>query len=218
MTSSVVVVDYGIGNVFSVCNALKKIGAQPVLTRDPVAIRRAERLILPGVGAFGRAMDALHEFGIDNMLTDYVATERPLLGICLGMQMLMDVSTEFGDHKGLGFIAGRVEKISSIAADGRQLRVPHIGWATVERSAEISDNDWNRSAVSDERGQGGCFYFVHSFMAKPLRAENLLADVEYGGNLITAAIMRNNIMGVQFHPERSGPAGLAFLHRFVDGD
>jgi glutamine amidotransferase len=157
MTSHVVVVDYGIGNVFSVCNALKKVGAQPELTRDRTAIKSAERLILPGVGAFGRAMDALREYGLDELLTNYIATGRPFLGICLGMQMLMDVSTEFGDHKGLGFIAGRVEKISTATADGQALRVPHINWATVERSAAVSDSDWKRSAVSDPSGGAGCF-------------------------------------------------------------
>jgi glutamine amidotransferase len=215
MIRSVVVVDYGIGNVFSVCNALKKIGAKPVLTRDFAAIRNADRVILPGVGAFGRAMDALRKYGLDEALLGYVGTGRPFLGICLGMQMLMDGSLEFGEHRGLGFVAGRVERIPATTPQGAPLRVPHVSWAKVEKSASMSATDWQLSGMEGGSGKTGCYYFVHSFMAMPADGQHLLAQAEYGGNLVTAAVKQDNITGVQFHPERSGPAGLSLLGRLI---
>jgi len=216
MSRNIVVVDYGIGNVFSVCNALKKVAADPDLTRDCEKIKCADRLILPGVGAFGRAMDALREYGLDEALYRYVDTGRPLLGICLGMQMLMDVSFEFGEHRGLGFISGKVQKIPAISSEGVPLRIPHISWTTVSKSEAVSDSKWQQSVLCNDNGRlESCFYFVHSFMAVPENSAHIFAESSYGGNSITAAVQRDNITGVQFHPERSGPAGLALLSRFV---
>lgn len=215
MSSSVVVVDYGIGNVFSVCNALRKVGAEPVLTRELPAIRAAERVVLPGVGAFARAMDALRGFGLDDALRNYVETGRPFLGVCIGMQVLMDVSDEFGEHAGLGFISGRVQRIQDKDTGGRQLRVPHICWAPVHPTAEATGRTWQSSVMRGEEGRE--FYFVHSYHAVPVDPTQRLAVADYGGNEITAAIRKDNVTGVQFHPERSGPEGLQLLRNFATG-
>lgn len=216
MSHSVVVVDYGIGNVFSVCNALKQVGAEPLLTRDIPTILQADRVILPGVGAFGRAMDALRGFGLDEALNKYAATGRPFLGICIGMQVLMDSSLEFGAHAGLGFISGTVERIASADKDGNPLRVPHISWSKVKPAVALPSEQWQSTPLAGNEEQQE-FYFVHSYHAKPNDAANLLAVVDHGGNNVTAAIVKDNIIGVQFHPERSGLAGLNLLGRFMGG-
>lgn len=210
----VVVVDYGIGNVFSVCNALKSIGATPLLTRDAIAIRTADRVILPGVGAFSRAMENLRSLGLDAEISAYIATGRPFLGICIGMQVLMDVSTEFGNHVGLGLIPGEVEKIAPITTQGAALRVPHISWSEVRNTAPLAAGSWQEAAFDE----AAYYYFVHSFMARTTDPAHLLATADYGGHQITAAVRRDNITGVQFHPERSGPAGLKLLKHFVETD
>tara|TARA_R110001606_G_C15238216_1_gene635917 strand:- start:238 stop:885 length:648 start_codon:yes stop_codon:yes gene_type:complete len=212
--SDVIVVDYGIGNVFSVCNALKRIGATPVLTRDPSAIRAADRVILPGVGAFSRAMENLRSLGLDAEIAAYVATGRPFLGVCIGMQVLMDGSTEFGDHTGLGLIPGKVEKIPATTSQGTTLRVPHISWSAVSSDAPLDTGSWQEAAFAN----AAHYYFVHSFMARPADSAHLLASAHYGGHQITAAVRRDNVTGVQFHPERSGPAGLQLLKYFVESD
>lgn len=213
MSSNIVVVDYGIGNVFSVCNALRQIGAEPELTGDLNAIRSADRVILPGVGAFAHAMDALNSGGISDALRDFVAKGRPFLGICIGMQVLMQRSTEFGLTDGLGFIEGTVERIDAAGPDGTILRVPHIGWGEVVPAEGIASGAWNHSIVGG--GDAQEFYFVHSYHALPTHVSDRHAFVNYGGNRVTAAVQRDNILGVQFHPERSGSAGLNLLQRFV---
>lgn len=215
MSSGIVVVDYGIGNVFSVCNALRQIGAEPELTGNLNAIRSADRVILPGVGAFAHAMEALNSSGISDALRDFVAKERPFLGVCIGMQVLMQSSTEFGLTDGLGFIEGTVDRIDATGSDGTALRVPHIGWGQVVPAQDVVPGDWSDSIVYGGGGEGQEFYFVHSYQALAANATNRHAVVNYGGNSVTAAVKRDNILGVQFHPERSGPAGLDLLRRFV---
>ncbi|PCI02489.1 MAG: imidazole glycerol phosphate synthase subunit HisH [Hyphomicrobiales bacterium] len=215
MSKSVVVIDYGIGNVFSVCNALKQSGFEPNLTRNASEILAADKVILPGVGAFGRASAALREYGLDETLRLYIETGRSFLGICIGMQLLMDVSTEFGENEGLGFIPGRVERIPGTSKAGETLRVPHISWGEVKSAKGVSQFDWNKTPLANG-GENDSFYFVHSYHAVPADESHLLAVVDYGGHLITAAVKRDNLMGFQFHPERSGPAGLKLLERFVN--
>jgi glutamine amidotransferase len=210
MSSRIAVIDYGIGNVFSVCNALSHIGADPELTRDVSRIMQADRVILPGVGAFGRAMDALREFGLDAVLQDYVQTGKPLLGICIGMQVLMDRSSEFGDHAGLGLIPGDVDLIPQVSPQGENLRVPHIAWQPLHPSG----SGWSASALEGIDAKAS-FYFVHSFHARPTNAEHVIATADYEGVSVTAAVRHDNVTGVQFHPERSGPAGLDLLARFA---
>jgi len=215
MSNSVAVIDYGIGNVFSVCNALKQAGCEPNLTRSASDILAADKVILPGVGAFGRAVDALRDLGLDETLRRYAETGRPFLGICIGMQLLMDGSSEFGESTGLGFIPGRVDRIPGTAKDGAPLRVPHISWGEVGPAKFVSEEDWNKTPLANG-GENDTFYFVHSFHCTPSDPTHRLASVDYGGNSITAAVKRDNLMGVQFHPERSGPGGLRFLERFIN--
>lgn len=215
MSERVTVVDYGIGNVFSVCNALSRIGAEPHLTSDPRDIAGAERLILPGVGAFSRAMENLSSRGHVEAIATFVETGRPFLGICIGMQLLMEVSTEFGEHAGLGHIAGKVDLIANTAVDGTPLDVPHINWAEVTPTDDGTDHPLLVTTADDPGAR--YFYFVHSFMAYPDNAAHLLATAAYGGRQITAAVGRDNITGLQFHPERSGAAGLELLKKFSFG-
>lgn len=208
-----VVVDYGIGNTFSVIRALQACGVDAMLTGDHAAIRDADRVILPGVGAFGRAADRLRSLGIDDVILKYVEGGRPFLGICVGMQLLMEKGTEFGQHLGLGLFKGSVDRIDLHEADGRLARVPLIGWY---RLSTPSDNPsrWRTTAL-EQNPDGAAFYFVHSFAARPLDRDATLAVVRHGKQEIVAAIQRDNVLGLQFHPERSGPHGLELLTRFA---
>jgi glutamine amidotransferase len=215
MSASVVVVDYGIGNVFSVCNALKKAGLEPNLTRDVTDIKNADRLLLPGVGAFGKAIDALVDLGFDDMIRTYVETGRPFLGICIGMQLLMDEATEFGNHKGLGLIPGKVDRIPDCSTKGEMLRIPHISWAKVTPPSGDAKTAWSGSPLEVASTGHSDFYFVHSYHAVPSDPAHIHAVVDYGGNSVTAAVRRDNIFGTQFHPERSGPLGLQVLGQFA---
>jgi imidazole glycerol-phosphate synthase subunit HisH len=217
--STVAVIDYGIGNVFSVCNALRNVGADVKLTADAKEIANADRVILPGVGAFARAREALSAAGLDEIVLRYVETGRPFMGICIGMQLLMDQSTEFGNHEGLGLFAGKVERIKDVDSEGAKLLVPHISWAQVgpangdmaRWSGTPFDPEGTRSADEPVRSM----YFVHSYHCVPDNQADLIATANYCGQTITAGVRKNNVLGVQFHPERSGSAGGAFLNGFL---
>ncbi len=212
MSSRVTILDYGFGNLFSVASAIGHEGAEAEITGSPEKVARAERLVLPGVGAFGDGVKALAERGLIEPLRAYARTGRPMLGICLGMQFLLDGSEEFGAHEGLGLIPGRVVPIPPTGADGTAHSVPHIGWnALRRRNGEAS---WTGTALENTR-EGEAFYFVHSFMAAPADPSHVLAVADYDGAEIIAAIGRDNLFGVQFHPERSGPAGLRILKTFL---
>jgi glutamine amidotransferase len=212
MSGKVLVVDYGIGNVFSVCNAIRRAGGDVELSGDLTAIREADRVILPGVGAFAHAMDALKAKGIVSALKDFIATGRPFLGICIGMQVLMDRSTEFGENEGLGLIQGKVVRIPGQGAEGRHLRVPHIGWAELEPTAQ----SWIGTPLVETRAGADAVYFVHSYHCVPSDPSQILATADYGGAQLTAAIRRDNIVGVQFHPERSAVVGQKILRMFLE--
>ena len=211
--SRVVVVDYDIGNVFSVCQALKKVGADPILTGDHSEIQNADRLILPGVGAFASARAELDNRGLTDVLKSYADTGRPFLGICVGMQMLMSESREFGTTPGFGWIDGIVDKIPQTDAEGSPHSVPHISWATLERPTAA--RDWSGTVLEGLEPGKSAFYFVHSFMAYPENRDDVLAEAYYNGQAITAAVVKDNVTGLQFHPERSGPAGQKVLDRFL---
>jgi glutamine amidotransferase len=215
MAARVIVVDYGIGNVFSVCHALRHAGAEPTLSADVEVIRQADRLILPGVGAFGRAMDELQARALVDPILDFIRRGRPFLGLCVGMQMLMDRSEELGPHQGLGLLAGTVERIPARTVDGESLRVPHIGWTELLQSVPSESRPWARSILADTSPGRTAFYFVHSFAVHLTDPAAALAQVDYGGWPITAAVQHENIQGVQFHPERSGLAGQKLLRRFM---
>ena len=212
--SKVVVVDYGMGNVLSVCRALEQCGGAPTLTGEASAIAEAERLVLPGVGAFGDCMSALTERGLVAPLKAFVATGRPFLGICVGMQILLDYGEEFGGAAGLGLIPGRVTQIPTSMPGGGKRKIPHIGWASVTPRAGGSWQDWG-GTIFAETEAATPLYFVHSFSAAPSDTAHVLAVADYEGFAVTAAVRRDNITGTQFHPEKSGPAGLRLLRRFL---
>jgi glutamine amidotransferase len=208
----VTVVDYGIGNLYSVSRALEKCGAEVALGTTPADIEQAERLVLPGVGAFYDGMRGLRERGLVEPLKRHAALDRPLLGICLGMQMLATFSEEFGQHEGLGIVPGRVLAIPGTTVDLQPLKIPHIGWAGLFKPA--ARIDWSGSILGGAE-EGVAVYLVHSFALVPEDDDHRLADCVYGGHRLCAAVRKGNVFGTQFHPEKSGIAGLTMLTRFL---
>ena len=202
----VAIIDYGVGNLFSLKSSLAAIGAEAVVTADPAVIRAADRVILPGVGAFGDAIGKLCETGLDRVVLDEAKGGKPLLGICLGMQLLFERSLEYGDHKGLGLIKGEIHPIAEAIPEN--LKIPHIGWNALSFGA-------SKHPLFYYLNEGDCVYFVHSYYGTGC-AESTIATAEYGAP-ITAAVAQGNVMGCQFHPEKSGKAGLAILRAFVEG-
>jgi imidazole glycerol-phosphate synthase subunit HisH len=198
----IAVVDYGMGNRRSVEKALQRVGARARISSDPAALRRASGLVLPGVGAFPRAMDNLRQLGLDELLRERVAAGTPVLGICLGMELAFESSSELGGATGLGIVAGEVRPLR---AEG--LKLPHIGWNEV-RFAQLG------SALVERLPQRCAFYHVHSFAPLPARAQDVLGTAEYGAPF-TSAVQHGSFYGVQFHPEKSSAAGLRLLANFV---
>jgi imidazole glycerol phosphate synthase, glutamine amidotransferase subunit len=212
MNPNVTVVDYGVGNLFSVCRALEHCGAGVAVSGDPAVIMASPRVVLPGVGAFADGMQGLAERGLDRAMRGYAASGRPLLGICLGMQLLVSTSEEFGVHAGLGIIPGRVVAIPAAGADGRPHKIPHVGWSPLK--VPEGRNGWDDSILKGV-APGESVYLVHSYSVVPDDEAARLADCDYDGRLISAAIQQGNVAGCQFHPEKSGPAGLKILHNFI---
>ena len=198
----IAIIDYGVGNLFSLSSSLKAVGADTVITGDPDKIKKADKLILPGVGAFGDAMNKLRADGLDRLIKNEAENGKPLLGICLGMQLLFDKSYEFGEYEGLGLIKGNVVTMAGRIPE--KLKIPHIGWNALKIKKKIS--------AFSEIKDGDCVYFVHSFYADDCE-ESVAATTEYGIE-ITAAAANGNIVGCQFHPEKSGETGLSILRSF----
>ena len=195
------ILDYGMGNLRSVEKATERVGASPVITADPETVRAADGVILPGVGAFPRAMTRIREAGFDLLLKERAEAGTPILGICLGLQLLFDSSLELGGDEGLGLLAGPVNQIPS---GGR--KIPHIGWAAVT---------WEKpSPLTNGLRPGEPFYFVHSYVPEP-EPDEVLGTAEYGGRFACVA-SRGNTYGVQFHPEKSSTAGLKLLGNFAE--
>jgi glutamine amidotransferase len=207
----VTVVDYGIGNLFSVQRALDHCGADVKMSSKTDSIVAADRLVLPGVGAFADGMKGLHDRGLIEPLLQFAATGRPMLGICLGMQMLATASEEFGEHRGLGLIPGRVKPVPTKAVNGETNKIPHVGWSEL---APASGGTWNETMLEDTAA-GTPVYLVHSFHLVPDDPAHLLADCGYGGHRVTAAVRSGAILGAQFHPEKSGKEGLKMLTAFL---
>jgi len=207
----VIVIDYGVGNLLSVQRGLEHCGASVTLTADPERILAAERVVLPGVGAFGNAMRALEQLSLVEVIRSLARRQTPLLGICLGMQLLLEESEEFGITAGLGLIPGRVVPVPAHSVSGLAQKIPHIGWSALQPSA--ASEGWSGTLLQDIR-PGDAAYFVHSFMAVPTAPAHRIADCVYGGHLIPAVIGRDRITGCQFHPEKSGEVGLRILRRF----
>ena len=201
----IAIVDYGVGNLFSLQSSLKSIGQEAVVSSDLHAIRSAERIILPGVGAFGDAAEKLRETGMDQIVLEQAAEGKPLLGICLGMQLLFEKSYEFGEHKGLSLLKGSIVPMEGTIPSG--LKIPQMGWNALIRKRDHS--------LLQGIGEGDCVYFVHSFYAADCD-ECLVATAEYGIEL-TAVVASENVMGGQFHPEKSGKVGLRILKNFCEG-
>lgn len=207
-----VVIDYGVGNPLNVCRALEAVGAKPVRSRDPREIEKADRIVLPGVGAFGACVQRLRDFELLQPLRDYLASAKPYLGICVGMQMLLEVGEEFGEHQGLAAIPGRVVPVPEVGVDGTRHKIPNIGWRALQKPEGSSA--WDGTILSDIR-EGEHVYFLHSFMAVPKDAGYQLAAIDYDGQIICAAMHKDATYGCQFHPEKSGPAGLTILRNFL---
>lgn len=208
---NVTVVDYGIGNLFSVQRAFERCGATVTLASDADAIGAAERLVLPGVGAFADGMRGLRERGLVDPLRRYAAGGRPLLGICLGMQMLGSVSEEFGEHEGLGIIPGRVVRLPAAGVGGATHRIPHIAWSELRR---VADDAWGDSPLA-ETPEGTPVYLVHSYHLVPDAPGARIAHCVYDGHEVSASIGVGRVFGCQFHPEKSGEAGLRILSAFL---
>ena len=194
--AKVAVLDYGIGNVRSLTNALIKIGAEPFLTSERSLILGSDVLILPGVGAFGMGMKNLNERNLIPVIHEFVATGKPFLGICLGMQLLLEESEEFGYTKGLRLIKGKVVKMP--LKSGSDVKLPHVSWNEIR---EPSKNRWNETFLTGTLKSSN-FYFVHTFVAAPNNPEDILALTNYGGLDFCAAVQNKNVYGTQFHPEK----------------
>lgn len=205
----VTVIDYGVGNLLSVQRGFEHCGARVTVTSDPEVILGADRLVLPGVGAFRDAMQELDVRGLPAVIRAYAASGKPLLGICLGMQMLLDESEEFGVTQGLGLIPGRVVPVPAQTTAGDSQKIPHIGWSALYPASD----SWSGTLL-DEIQAGSAVYFVHSFMAQTRDSTHRLADCVYGGHRIPAVIGSGNVFGCQFHPEKSGEVGLNVLRTF----
>lgn len=201
----VAVVDYGVGNLFSLVSSLHAVGADAIVTGDADEIRKADKIILPGVGAFGDAAAKLRATGLDKVIIEEAKGGKPLLGICLGMQLLLEKSYEYGEHDGLGLIKGEIRPIADVILG--DLKIPHIGWNALDLTE-------NRSDLFKYINNGDHVYFVHSFYGASC-AESTIATSEYGAPL-TAAVQSGNVMGCQFHPEKSGNVGLKILKAFCE--
>lgn len=211
MKPRITVVDYGLGNLLSVSRALEHCGAVVTLSSAPPDVLEAERLVLPGVGAFKNGMHELNRRGLTNAIRSYAAGGRPFLGICLGMQMMLETSEEFGIHQGLGLIRGKVIAIPR-TSDGLARKTPHIGWSTL-RPGPVAQA-WSRSILEGLKPEHSSAYFVHSYSAQPADPAQILAQCVYDGWTVTAAVSQGATTGCQFHPEKSGETGLMILSNF----
>ena len=201
----VAIVDYGVGNLFSLESSLRSIGAETVVTSDAEVLRRADRIVLPGVGAFGDAAEKLRESGLDRVVVEEAKAGKPLLGICLGMQLLLEKSFEYGEHQGLGLIKGEIRPIADVIPS--DLKIPHIGWNALHFGDE-------KDELFKYLNEGDFVYFVHSYYGAECE-ESVIATTEYSAEL-TAAVRNKNVCGVQFHPEKSEKVGLSILRAFCE--
>ena len=201
----VAIADYGSGNIASVVNALLEVGASPRVVNDPRELETFDRVIVPGVGAFEKCMQQLKDSGLDESIRYFASLQRPILGICVGMQILFQRSSEFGQNSGLEILSGEVRQLPNRSTEGDQIRLPNIGWR------ELMTTEWADANTS--RLNSHAMYFAHSYsVSAPL--ELVSAHIDFGGHTICAAVQSDALTGVQFHPERSGPIGLKFLRSF----
>lgn len=201
----IAIADYGVGNLFSLKSSFEYIGKKTIVTSDKGQIKSADRIILPGVGAFGDAAEKLSESGLGELIIEEAQKGKPIMGICLGMQLLFDKSYEYGEHKGLGLIKGEIRPIAEVVP--RKYKIPHIGWNKLHFTKE-------KSRLFRYINEGDYVYFVHSYYGTGCK-DSLLATTEYGAEL-TAAVGKKNVFGCQFHPEKSGDTGLKILKAFTE--
>ncbi|MBQ5601746.1 MAG: imidazole glycerol phosphate synthase subunit HisH [Clostridia bacterium] len=203
----IAIIDYGVGNLFSLGSSLAALGIDSVVTDDEKVIRNADKIILPGVGAFRDASEKLSERGFDKLLKELAAEGKPIMGICLGMQLLFEESYEFGRYKGLGLIKGSVKPIADVIPT--DLKIPHIGWNGLNFPENKAKNE-----IFKYINEGDCVYFVHSYYATDCE-DAVIANTQYGAPL-TAAVASGNVYGCQFHPEKSGNVGLSIIKAFSE--
>lgn len=211
--SRIAIVDYGLGNLFSVERAFGAAGATATITTDATALAGFDGIVVPGVGAFGVGIQNLEGSGLANELRDLAKRGMPTLGICLGMQLLMDGSEELGDWQGLGLLPGKVIRLGANDADGA--KVPQIGWNTIAPPVVGGARPW-KGTFLDGIDAGEAAYFVHSYCVIAAEPTDVLAESEYAGTRFCSVIARGNVMGCQFHPEKSGGAGLRLIRNFLD--
>ena len=204
MSLQVAIIDYGLGNLFSINNACELVGLEAVITSDIETVRKADAVILPGVGAFGDAMESLRESKLADSILNFVKTGKPFLGICLGMQLMFSESEEFGTHKGLNLISGKIVKFPEKNADGEFIRVPQIQWNQIyQNTKEI----WDASPLKNIE-EGTYMHFVHSYYAIPEEKNAILTYSEYEGVRYASAVIIDNLVGIQYHPEKSADEGI----------
>jgi imidazole glycerol-phosphate synthase subunit HisH len=209
----VAIIDYHMGNLFSVQRACEWAGLEGIITSDPRQVERADAVILPGVGAFGAAMEALNRTGVSQAIRDYVAAGRPFVGICLGIQLLMSESCEFGAHRGLGIIPGRVLSFRSSLDADNLVKIPQMQWNRIQ--APRGHPTWEGTLLNGLPG-GTFMYFVHSYYVVPDDSSMMIAKTSYAGREFCSALQLKNVFACQFHPERSGPAGLHIYQSLAD--
>jgi glutamine amidotransferase len=197
----VVIIDYGAGNLLSVERAVKAAGAKPIITSDPVVVANAKGLVVPGVGAAADTMRNLRDRGLDRVILEFIESDRPFLGVCMGMQALFEISREGGKHECLGVLRGEIVRFPQEAV------VPHMGWNVINAVSE--------HPIMAGIETGFYFYFVHSYFAKPTESDCVIAEATYAGINFPAVVGAGNLMATQFHPEKSGPAGLRLYQNFI---
>ena len=211
LSKKITIIDYGCGNILNLARAIKLLGYETDITHDKNKIINSSYVILPGVGAFGNAMKQIEKYNLRNTILKYAKSNKPLLGICLGMQILLTVSYEFGVHKGLGLIEGKVIKISN--EKNKEIKIPHIGWNEIYPNN--NKKEWKNKILSNSL-IGKNFYFVHSFICKTKDHDSTIAVCDYSDISIPAVVATGNIFGCQFHPEKSADNGLAVLKNFCE--
>ena len=217
--SKISIIDYGMGNLHSVIKAFEVQGIETELVSTGSGIDNATKLVLPGVGAFRDAIETLKQKELVSAIHNYVATGKPLLGVCLGMQLLMSESQEFGHHRGLGLLDGEVVRLSEGSDSGQHLKVPHIGWSPINypphaTDGSLQDRSWKGSFLED-LADGTPMYFVHSYYVRPASTDVVLSTTRYASVEFCSSLSKGSIFGCQFHPERSGPMGLAVYRRLA---
>ncbi len=214
MSKNVVIIDYGLGNLFSVKQAFIHLGVTPVITIEKDVIANASALVLPGVGAFGEAMDNLRKLDLIIPILDFIGSGKPFLGVCLGMQLLFEESEEFGNHKGLAVIPGSIKKFPKFNLKQEKMRVPQIGWNQIKKST-YSKKNWENTPLSTIR-DGEYMYFVHSFYAPITGSDFVLSETTYEDITYCSSVLKNNVFAAQFHPEKSAGEGLNIYKNWIE--